>query len=69
MVCNFNALGDFTDCVDFSVDGANWTYVPHGSFDAAVTHIRFKPTGSMVGDASPGSPSPSFSLQFRVRVK
>lgn len=69
MVCSFTALGDFTDCADFSVDGANWTYVPNGSFDPAVTHIRFKPTNTMVGDASAGSPSPSFSLQFRVRVK
>lgn len=69
LACNFVALGDFTDCVDFSVDGADWTYVPNGSFDPAVTHIRFKPAGSMSGDTAPGSPSPSFDLRFRVRVK
>jgi hypothetical protein len=69
LACSFVALGDFTDCVDFSVDGANWAYVPNGSFDPAVTHIRFKPAGSMVGDGAPGAPSPSFDLRFRVRVK
>ncbi len=69
VVCNFNTLGDFTDCVDFSVDGVNWTYVPNGSFDPAVTHIRFTPVGAMNADAIAGNPSPSFSLQFRVRVK
>jgi hypothetical protein len=69
LACSFVALGDFTDCVDFSVDGANWAYVPNGSFDPAVTHIRFKPASSMVGDGAPGAPSPSFDLRFRVRVK
>jgi hypothetical protein len=67
--CNFIALGDFTDCVDFSVNGTTWTYVPNGSFDPAVTHIRFKPSGSMNADATAGAPSPSFDLRFRVRLK
>jgi hypothetical protein len=67
--CNFTALDDPSDCVDFSANGADWTYVPNGSFDPAVTHIRFRPTGSMVGDGAPGAPSPSFDLRFRVRVK
>lgn len=69
LTCSFVALGNFTDCVDFSVDGTTWNYVPNGSFDPAVTHIRFRPTGSMVGDGTPGAPSPSFDLRFRVRVK
>lgn len=67
--CSFVALGDFTDCVDFSVDGTAWTYVPNGSFDPAVTHIRFRPSGGMSADAAPGAPSPSFDLRFRARVK
>lgn len=69
LTCNFIALDDFTDCVDFSVDGTTWTYAPTGGYDPAVTHIRFKPTGSMNGDAAPGNPSPSFDLRFRVRLK
>jgi uncharacterized repeat protein (TIGR01451 family) len=69
IACGFAARGDFTDCVDFSNDGADWTYIPNGSFDPAVTHIRFKPAGSMSGDTAPGNPSPSFDLRFRVRVK
>lgn len=69
LACGFTALGDLTDCVDFSSGGADWTYVPNGSFDPGVTHVRFRPTGSMVGDGTPGAPSPSFDLRFRVRVK
>lgn len=69
LTCNFIALGDFTDCVDFSVNGTTWTYVPNGGFDPAVTHIRFWPSGSMNADATAGAPSPSFDLRFRVRLK
>ena len=47
----------------------NWTYVPNGSYDPAVTYVRFRPSGSMNGDATAGAPSPSFSLIFRVRLK
>jgi len=49
--------------------GAPFTYTPvpdATGFDAAVTGIRVAPTGSMAG-ASAGSPS--FVVQFRVRVK
>ena len=68
--CAFTALNNFADCVDFSNNGGvTWTYVPNGGFDSAVTHIRFSPAGSMNGDAVAGSPSPSFNLQFRVRVQ
>lgn len=70
LTCAFIALNNFTDCVDFSNNGgATWTYVPNGSFDPAVTHIRFIPAGAMNGDAVAGSPSPNFNLQFRVRVQ
>ncbi len=68
--CAFAALGNFADCVDFSNNnGATWTYVPNGNYDPAVTHIRFRPGGTMSGDPVPGSPSPSFDLGFRARVK
>jgi uncharacterized repeat protein (TIGR01451 family) len=68
--CGFIALNNLTDCVDFSADGgATWVYVPNGSYDPAVTHIRFRLTGAMNGDAVAGAPYPGFDLKFRVRVK
>jgi len=69
LTCPFTALNNFTDCIDFSSDGGTtWTYVPNGTFDAAVTHIRFRPSGRLNGDTPLGAPSPSFTLQFRVRI-
>jgi hypothetical protein len=70
LTCTFTALGNAGDCVEFSSDGgATWAYAPNGSYDPAVTHIRFTPAGAMNADAAAGSPSPNFSLQFRVRVQ
>lgn len=70
VTCPFVALNNFTDCIDFSSDGGTtWTYVPNGGFDPAVTHIRFRPSGRINGDAPLGAPSPSFSLQFRGRIE
>jgi uncharacterized repeat protein (TIGR01451 family) len=70
LVCVFTALNNTTDCVDFSKDsGLTWTYVPNGSYDPAVTNIRFRLSGAMNGDSVTGSPHPSFSLQFKVRIK
>jgi uncharacterized repeat protein (TIGR01451 family) len=51
-------------CMDVSTDGgSNWIPLPGGTYAPTVTHVRFRPTGSM--SATPAS----FSLQFRVRVK
>ncbi|HET7811066.1 MAG TPA: hypothetical protein VFL16_10860 [Steroidobacteraceae bacterium] len=65
----FAALNSATDDVDFSNDnGATWTYVPTAGAngcDAAVTHIRMRPKGTMPGQ---GSGSPNFQLRFRVVV-
>jgi uncharacterized repeat protein (TIGR01451 family) len=70
LTCPFVALASLTDCVDFSKDaGATWTYVPNGAYDPAVTHIRFRLSGAMNGDAVAGSPYPSFAVQFKTRVK
>jgi len=71
LTCNFTALNNFADCVDFSafISGSDWSYVPNGGFDSNVKRIRFSPAGSMSGDAVAGSPSPNFNLQFRVRVQ
>ena len=64
LACGFTALGNFSDCVDFSTNGTTWNVLtPNGSFDPAVTHIRFKPTGTMNGSGA------YFDLQFRVRIK
>jgi parallel beta-helix repeat protein len=65
----FTALNNTTDDLDFSNDGGTtWTYVPTADADgcdAAVTHIRMRPKGTMPGQ---GTGSPNFELQFRVIV-
>lgn len=67
--CPFVALSSLTDCIDFSNNGgATWIYVPNGAVDPAVTHVRFRLTGGMLGDATAGAPSPSFQLRFRVNI-
>ena len=66
--CAFIALGNLADCMDFSNNGgASWVYVPNGSFDPAVTNIRFSLSGAM--SANTGSGNTYFDLKFRVRVK
>lgn len=68
ITCPFIALNNNTDCIDFSNDnGATWTYTPNGSFDTAVTHLRFRPTGVMVGNTGAGNPF--FELKFDVQIK
>jgi uncharacterized repeat protein (TIGR01451 family) len=70
LTCGFTALNNTTDCIDFSKDsGLTWAYVPNGTYDPAVTHIRFRLGGAMNGDPTPGTPYPSFSLQFKIRIK
>jgi uncharacterized repeat protein (TIGR01451 family) len=69
--CSFVAIGDATDCVEFSKDsGATWTHTPNGAYDPVVTNIRFRLAGTMNGAATAGTPPyPSFSLQFKTRIK
>lgn len=68
--CAVIALNNVTDRVDFSNDrGVTWTYVPNGSLDHTATHIHLIPAEAVSGDAVAGSPSPSFNLQFRLRVQ
>jgi uncharacterized repeat protein (TIGR01451 family) len=71
VACSFVALGDTTDCVEFSNDGGNsWVFVPNGAYDPAVTNIRFRLTGTMNGAATVGTPPyPGFNLQFKTRIK
>jgi uncharacterized repeat protein (TIGR01451 family) len=71
LACSFVALGDTTDCVEFSSNGgSSWVFVPNGAYDPAVTNIRFRLTGTMNGAATVGTPPyPGFNLQFKTRIK
>ncbi|MBS1219897.1 MAG: hypothetical protein H6R21_3030, partial [Proteobacteria bacterium] len=69
-VDNASGLSCSAGCMDVSIDGGiNWGPVPGGPYAPAVTHVRFRPSGSMSGDTPPGPPSPSFSVKFRVRIE
>jgi len=66
---NFGGLADLGDDVDFSTDGLNWNYVPSpdaDGFDAAVRHIRVRPSGVFQGSSTP--PPTQFDLRVRVKV-
>jgi hypothetical protein len=73
LTCAFISLASTTDCIEFSNNaGATWTYTPSAAtdYDAAVTNIRFKPTGTLNGDTVPAAaPYPNFNLTFKVRIK
>ncbi|RYD42326.1 MAG: hypothetical protein EOP63_13235, partial [Sphingomonadales bacterium] len=63
---NFTSLSSTADDLEFSNSGgASWTYAPAidaNGVDAAVTHVRVRPKGSM----APGS---SFTINLRALVK
>lgn len=67
---SFVSLASTTDSLDFSNDGgASWSHVPvpdADGFDAAVTHVRVRPGGTMA--ANTGSGDPRFEIRLRVRV-
>lgn len=71
LTCNFVAIGDATDCVEFSNNGGtSWGFTPNGAYDPAVTNIRFRLAGTMNPAATAGTPPyPSFTLQFKTRIK
>jgi len=62
----FTSLGSTADDLEFSNNGGtSWTYTPTADangVDAAVTHVRVRPKGSM----APGS---SFTINLRALVK
>ncbi len=65
---DFGGLADLGDDIEFSMDGADWDYVPSpdaDGFDPAVQHIRIRPTGSFLGTSGPPR---TFELRIRVRV-
>jgi hypothetical protein len=67
---SFTSLSSGADSLDFSNDGGiSWSYVPTADADgcdAAVTHVRVRPSGIMA--ANGGAGDPAFELRFRVRV-
>jgi len=66
----FTSLASNTDTLEFSNNGGTtWTYTPSANAngtDPAVTHFRVAPTGAFA--ANTGT-APSFTIQFRMRVK
>lgn len=51
-----------TDSVEFSTDGTDFSYSPTDPVDPAVTHVRFRPTGTL--NPSVGNASPSFTISI-----
>ncbi|MFK8053854.1 MAG: CCXG family PEP-CTERM protein [Woeseiaceae bacterium] len=49
-----------TDSVEFSIDGVDFSYTPTDPVDAAITHLRFRPTGAL--NPSTGTSTPSFTI-------
>lgn len=63
----YGGPSDISDSVEFSTDGTDFTYVPSAPKDSAVTHIRFRPNGSMNPNNS--GAIPSFSIRILGEVK
>ena len=66
----FTSLGSAADTLEFSNDGGTtWTYTPTPNVngtDPAVTNFRIAPTGAFAANAGT---APSFTIQFRMRIK
>ena len=67
----FTSLADTTDDLEFSDNGgATFSYIPTPDaegYDPNVTDIRVRPEGVFL--AAGGGNDPSFTVQFRVRVR
>ena len=65
----YTSLVSTTDSLSFSNNGgASYAYVPSpdvDGYDAAVTHFRVVPSGTMAGA---GGSNTSFQLRFRMRL-
>ena len=66
----FTSLASTTDTLEFSNNGGTtWTYTPTANVngtDPAVTNFRIVPTGAFAANAGT---APSFTIQFRMRIK
>ncbi|MEL6530994.1 MAG: hypothetical protein AAFQ27_13615, partial [Pseudomonadota bacterium] len=70
LTCEFTSLSDPNDCIAFSIDGVDFSYVPVDSGDGtdpAVRFIQVRPAGFMLGSGSSGSPRFSLRLQAQLR--
>lgn len=56
-----------TDSVEFSTDGIDFSYVPTGPIDGAITHVRFKPSGTFAPNNA--GAKPSFTVRLLGSVK
>lgn len=66
---SFNYIGptSTTDSVEFSTDGIDFTYVPVGSIDGAITHVRFRPNGIFAPNHA--GAKPSFTIRLIGSLK
>lgn len=70
LTLQFGGLGDPGDDVEFSIDGADYSYVPvpdANGFDSTPRFVRIRPSGSFSGSAG-GTPA-RFDLRVRVRLQ
>lgn len=61
---NYAGPASTTDGVEFSTDGTDFSYTPTGPVDAAVTHVRFRPTGTF--NPNDGGNQPSFTIRIQA---
>lgn len=55
----------FSNSVSRPTDMSGCTYTPSAGYDSNVTYVCFNPKGAMAA----GDPDPSFTVQFRARIK
>jgi hypothetical protein len=70
LTLTWSGASSTTDGVEFSTDGINFNYTPvpnAAGTDPAVTHVRFRPTGTFAPYAA--GQTPSFRIRFSADVK
>jgi len=55
------------DSVEFSTDGTDFTHVTSTPVDSAVTHVRFRSTGTF--NANDAGDKPGFVVSFLAEVR
>jgi len=71
LIYNFTTLADLTDNIDFSSNnGASFDYIPvptANGTDPAVTHFRFRPSGSFRG--ADASITPAITIRYNTIIR